>query len=272
MHRESLAARLAATARVLVREQIEYRELFFQMARRDLVLRYKQTVMGFGWAIFMPLVNTIVFTLVFTRVAPVDIGLPYPIYAYLGLLAWNFFASSLRFATVSLTSNGNLVSKVYFPREIFPFSAVGVALVDTAIGATVLIGMMVYYQITPGWPLLALPIVIAVHVALTAAVALLLAMGNLFFRDVKYLFDIVLQVGMFATSVVYPIERVGGSAGALLALNPLTAIINAYRAVLLQHTWPAPAPLAAAAAFSLAALAGAWVLFHNGELRFAENI
>src|SRR5438105_278100 len=121
--------------REVVAEQWEYRELLVRMTARDLLLRYKQTVMGFGWAIFMPLINTAIFSIVFTRVAPVDTGLPYPLYAYCGLLAWNFMASSLRFAVTSLTGNGNLVTKIYFPREIFPFTAVIVALVDAAIGS-----------------------------------------------------------------------------------------------------------------------------------------
>ncbi len=268
----SFGRRFVQTAGVLVREQIEYRELFFQMTKRDLLIRYKQSLMGFGWAVFMPLVNTIVFSVVFSRVAPVDTGMPYPIYAYLGLLAWNFFASSLRFAITSLTSNANLVSKVYFPREIFPFSAVGVSLIDAIVGASLLVVMLVYYGLTPGWPLVMLPVIIAIHVALTAGVALLLAMAHLFFRDVKYLFEIILNVGMFATSVVYPIERVGGALGAVLSLNPLTTILNAYRAVLIQQRWPEPAPLALAAALGILTLGTAWAVFHRGELRFAENI
>src|SRR5689334_14379993 len=139
-----LAARAAADARALLREQLDYRELLLQMVRRDLLLRYKQTVMGFGWAIFMPLINTAIFSVVFTRVAPIETGLPYPLYAYSGLLAWNFMASSLRFAVTSLTGNGNLVTKIYFPREIFPFTAVIVALVDTAIGSSVLFALMAW--------------------------------------------------------------------------------------------------------------------------------
>lgn len=257
---------------MLVREQIEYRELFFQMTKRDLLLRYKQTVMGFGWAVFMPLVNTIVFSVVFTRVAPVETGMPYPLYAYLGLLAWNFFASSLRFAITSLTGNANLVAKVYFPREIFPFSAVGVSLIDALVGASLLVVMLLYYGLAPGWSVVTLPLIVAIHVTLTAGVALLLAMAHLFFRDVKYLFEIILSVGMFATSVVYPVERVGGTLGAVLSLNPLTTILNAYRAVLIQQTWPDAAPLAVAAVLSLVTLGAAWTVFHRGELRFAENI
>src|SRR5216117_2914250 len=138
----------------LVREQIDYRELLVRITARDLTLRYKQTLMGFGWAIFMPLLNTAIFSVVFTRVAPLDTGVPYPVFAYCGLLAWNWFASSLRFAVTSLTSNANLVTKVYFPREILPFSAIAVAFVDFAVGSVVLVGLLAYYGIAPGWSIL----------------------------------------------------------------------------------------------------------------------
>src|SRR4051795_5507098 len=104
----------------MLAEQVEYRGLLFRMTARDLLLRYKQTVMGFGWAIFMPLLNTIIFSVIFTRIAPMSTGMPYPLFAYCGLTVWNFTASALRFSTVSLTTNMNLVSKVRFPREIFP--------------------------------------------------------------------------------------------------------------------------------------------------------
>src|SRR5207247_1063267 len=136
-------------------------------------------------------VNTAVFSVIFTRIAPLDTGLPYPVFAYCGLLAWNFSASSFRFSVNSLTGNANLVSKVYFPREIFPFSAVLVSLVDFAVGSVVLVALMVYYHIPVGWTLALLPVVILVHLLFTAAVSLLLAMANLFYRDVKYLFEIV---------------------------------------------------------------------------------
>ncbi len=135
-------SQLLSDVKEMVNEQLHYRELLYQMTKRDLLLRYKQTVMGFGWAIFMPLVNTAVFSVIFTRVAPIDVGVPYPIYAYCGLFAWNFFASSLRFAVTSLTSNPNLVTKVYFPREIFPFSSTLVSLVDFGVSSLVLIAMM----------------------------------------------------------------------------------------------------------------------------------
>src|SRR3954464_10565718 len=254
----------------LVSEQWEYRELLVRMTARDLLLRYKQTVMGFGWAIFMPLVNTAIFSVIFTRVAVIDVGQPYPVYAFCGLVAWNFFASALRFSVISLTSNPSLVPKVYFPREIFPVSAVLVALVDLGVALVVLAALMAYYRVTVGWSLLLLPAIVLVHVIFTAAVALLVAMGNLFYRDVKYLFEIVIAVWMFATSVVYPIGRVGGRLGALLALNPMTPIVDAFREVLLAGRLPGPAFWITAAA-SVVALAAAWAAFHRAEFTFAEN-
>ena len=259
------------TLREMLREQIEYRELLASIARRDLVLRYKQTVMGFGWALFMPVLNTIMFSIIFMRVAPVRTPVPYPLYAFCGLTAWNFFASVLRFAVNSLTTNPNLVTKVYFPREIFPFAAVLVGLVDFAAASLLLIPLMLYYRAAPSWTVLLLPAVVLVHVIFTAAIALLLSMANLFYRDVKYLFEIVLSVLMFATCVVYPLDQIGGWAGWLLRLNPLTPILDAYRALLFLGTYPPPA-FYGAAAISLAALLACWWQFHQSEFAFAENL
>ena len=255
----------------LVAEQWEYRELLVRMTARDLLLRYKQTVMGFGWAIFMPLVNTAIFSVIFTRVATIDVGTPYPVYAFCGLVAWNFFASSLRFSVTSLTSNPSLVTKVYFPREIFPFSAVLVSIVDFAVSATVLAALMLYYRVAVGWPILMLPVVVLAVVIFTAAAALLVSMANLFYRDVKYLFEIVIAVWMFATSVVYPIGRVGGRLGAVLALNPMTHLIDAFRAELHDQRMPGVA-FGITFAASIALLGVAWVTFHLAEFDFAENL
>jgi len=264
--------RLTDDAKEMIHEQVAFRELLMQMTRRDLMLRYKQTVMGFGWAVFMPLLNTLIFSVMFTRVAKLDVGMPYPLFAYCGLLTWNLFASSLRFALTSLTANTSLVTKVYFPREIFPFSAVFVSVVDLAVGATLLVGMMAYYRVGVTSALWFLPIVLVVHIAFTAGMALLLAMWNLFYRDVKYLFEVVLMLWMFASPVVYPVHMVDGTLGILLQLNPMTPIIDAYRAVLLQGRLPEPGPFAAAAALSLLTLGYGWMSFHRAEFEFAENV
>lgn len=257
--------------REMVAEQVQYRELLYQMTKRDLLLRYKQTVMGFGWALFMPLVNTAVFSVIFTRVAPIDVGMPYPLFAFAGLVTWNFFASSLKFAVTSLTSNTGLVTKVYFPREIFPVSAVLVSVVDFLVASLVLVGLMVYYSVGVHWTIVLVPVVLLVHLAFTMAVALLLAMGNLFYRDVKYLFEIVLTVWMFVTAVLYPAALVGGRLGWAMQFNPMTPIIEAYRDVLIRGVVPG-APFAYAAVVSALLLVWAWLTFHRAEFQFAENV
>jgi ABC-type polysaccharide/polyol phosphate export permease len=253
-------------------EQVHYRELLYQMTRRDLMLRYKQTVMGFGWAIFSPLVNTVIFSVVFTRVAPLDVGVPYPVFAYAGLLAWTLFASALRFSVNSLTANTNLVAKVYFPREIFPFSTVIVAAVDFLVGAILLVAMMAYYRIPPSPALLFLPAVIAVQLIFTAAIALFLAMANLFYRDVKYLFEVLITVWMFATSVLYPIEGIGGVFGTVLHMNPMTPLIDAYRRMLFRGELPDLVSFGVVTVTSVVIFMLAWLTFHRAEFQFAENI
>jgi homopolymeric O-antigen transport system permease protein len=261
-----------ADLKEMVTEQVHYRELLYQMTKRDLLLRYKQTVMGVGWAVFAPLVNTLIFSVIFTRVAPIDVGVPYPLFAYCGLFAWNLFASSLRAAVSSLTSNTSLVTKVYFPREIFPFSSILVAIVDFAVSSIVLAAMMAWYGISPTSAILLLPIVLVVHVIFTAAMSLLLAMSNLFYRDVKYMFEIILTVWMFASSVLYPVHLVGGRLGTFMYLNPMTPILDGYRSVLLYGQSPFTPAFGAAAVFSILSFTVAWLLFHRAEFRFAENI
>jgi ABC-type polysaccharide/polyol phosphate export permease len=264
---------LRSDAAEMIREQFEFRELLVQMTSRDLLLRYKQTAMGFGWALLTPLLNTAIFSVIFMRVAPIDTPVPYPLFVYCGMLGWNLTASALRFAVTSLTSNTNLVTKVYFPREIFPFSAVAVSLVDFFVASTVLVGMMFYYRIAPTPALLLLPVVVVVQSLFTLAVALFLAMANLFYRDVKYLFEVMLTVWMFGSAIVYPLESVrGGILGLVLRLNPMTAIIDAYRHVLLYGTPPPLIPFAAVTALSLILLPAVWLLFHRAEFRFAEHI
>jgi ABC-type polysaccharide/polyol phosphate export permease len=265
-------AALGRDVREMLHELVEYRELLLAMTRRDLLLRYKQTIMGFGWAILMPVTYMIVFSMIFTRVVPLQTEVPYPIFVYAGLLPWNLFASSLRFAVGSLVTNRTLVTKVYFPREIIPFSTILVSLVDFAVASIVLAALMVYYAVPVGWTLLLVPVVVLVQIAFTAAVTLIISMGNLFFRDVKYLIEIVITLWMFGTSVVYPVERVGGALGRLMALNPMTPIIDAYRALILEQRLPDAGPFGYAAVVSVVLLAFAWIAFHRTEPRFAESI
>ncbi len=258
--------------REIVHEQRQYRDLLVQMVKRDLVLRYKQTFMGAAWAVFMPLVNTVIFTFIFTRIARVDVGMPYPVFAYSGLVAWNLFASSLRFSIVSLTSNIPLVTKVYFPREIFPISTVLVCLIDFAIANGVLLLVMLYYGIAPSAAIVYLPAVLLVHLTFTVGISLYVAMANLFYRDVKYLFEVILAAWMFATSVLYPVSMMGGRTAKVLHLNPMTPIIEGYRGVMITGEHPFTVWFALAAIVSLVLLGSGWIVFHRAEYSFAERV
>ena len=263
--------RLKTDVTEMLHEQLEYRELLFQLTLRDIRVRYKQAVMGFGWAIFMPLINTVLFTIIFTRATTtVEVGTHYPIWAYTGLLFWNYFASSLRFSVTSLSGNAMLVTKIYFPREIFPFSSILVCLVDLGVGAIVLVGLMIYYQVAVGPALLFLPVLLVIQTLFTAGIALIISMANLFLRDVKYIFEMVLSLWMFATSVVFPISAIGGKLGQVLLLNPMTPIIEAYRDVLLFNRLPPFGPLAIATAVAVVIVGLGWLIFHRAEYRFAE--
>ena len=254
------------------REQVDFRELLWAIVRRDLVLRYRNSFLGFGWAVAMPLLYMLIFTVVFTRLAPLQTGVPYPLYAYAGLLPWNLFASSQRFSAVSLTVNPHLVTKVSFPREILPLAAVIVSLVDFAVASSLLAILMAYYEISIPATALFLPVVVIVQLAFTIGVGLIVAMANLFYADSKYALELGLTVWMFATPVLYPVDQIGGTVGAILRLNPMTPIIDGYRSVLLRGELPPAVPFLAAAVVAFITLGVGWYAFHRAEYRFAEEI
>ena len=266
------SAGVVADVREMIEEQVRFRGLLWQMTKRDLLLRYKQTIMGFAWALFMPLIHTAVFATVMSRLGNIEVGAPYPLFAFTGVLTWNFFSSSLKFASTSLSSNISLVSKVYFPREIFPMSQVAVCFVDSAVAGLVVIAMMAWYGVVPDAAVLWLPVIFLVHVCWTAAFALILAMANLFFRDVKYLVEGLLTVAMFSTTALYPASNIGGRTGELMAANPMSIIIDAYRAALFIDAPVVTPALLWTGAAGVVCFMLAWLVFHNAEYRFAENV
>jgi ABC-type polysaccharide/polyol phosphate export permease len=252
------------------RQLIAARELLWSFVERDLIVRYRTPVLGIGWALAAPLAQMAIFTMVFTRIAPMDVGMPYPLYAYIGLMAWTLTAASLREATNSLAANPVLVTKVRFPREVLPIASVCTALTDFAVAALLAAGMMWFYRVGISWAVLLFPVVLVVHLTLVSGLALGLAVSNLFWRDVRHVFDVVVTVWMFASAVVYPVQRVGGRIGQVLALNPMTHIIEAYRDVLVRGSLQDPLAFTMVAVASLAVLGGAWFIFQRSERRFAE--
>jgi lipopolysaccharide transport system permease protein len=219
-----------------------YRELFYFLAWRDVKIRYKQTALGVGWAILQPLLTMMVFTLLFGRLGnmPSD-GIPYPVFYFAALLPWTYFATTLANAGNSLVLNANLLTKVYFPRIILPSAAAVSGLVDLAVGSILLGGLMAYYGLAPTWKLLLLVPLTGLLFFVTLAVGMVLAALNVKYRDVKYTLPFLTQFWLFVTPVIYPVSLVPERYRLFVALNPLSGVINGFRASLVPTAevyWP----------------------------------
>ncbi len=225
-----------------LRELWSYRELLYFLTWRDVVVRYKQAVLGVAWAILQPFLTMIVFTVVFNRMLGVkspDPNVPYEVFSFSGLLAWQFFAGALSRSGVSLVSNANLLTKIYFPRLVIPISAVLGGLVDFAVSFIVLIGLMSAYGIVPGWQAVFLPLFVLLAFVSALAVSLWLSALNVLYRDVQYVIPFLVQLWMFVSPVIYPIDEI--PAGALriaFSLNPMTGVIGGFRWALLGQQFP----------------------------------
>lgn len=223
-----------------LKELWDYRELLLFMTWRDIKVRYQQTALGAAWAIVQPLLNMIVFTVFFGRLAKVPSdGIPYPLFAYTALVPWQFFAFGLTESANSVVANERLVTKVYFPRLIIPLARIFAGLVDFALAFIVLIGMMVWYGVRPSLAVIALPFFLAFAVATTLGVGLWLSALNVQYRDVRYAVTFVVQFWLFASPVVYSSTLVPVRWRAWYGLNPMAGVIEGFRWALLRK---APAP------------------------------
>jgi len=219
-----------------LKEIWKYRELLYFLTKRDIKVRYKQTVLGGLWAIIQPLFSMIVFTLFFGKLAKVPSdGIPYPIFVYAGLLPWTYFANALAASGNSLVGSQNLITKVYFPRLIIPASASLAGLLDFFIAMIVLGALMVYYQFFPGFEILLFPFLVGLTFMCSVGVGLWLSALNVEYRDVRYAIPFLIQLWMFVSPVIYPVSMVKEKYQWLFALNPMGGVINAYRSSLLGH-------------------------------------
>jgi lipopolysaccharide transport system permease protein len=214
----------------------QYRELLYFLTKRDIKVRYKQTVLGGLWAIIQPFFTMVVFTLFFGRLAkmPSD-GIPYPIFVYAGLLPWTYFANALSTSGNSLVGSQNLITKVYFPRLIIPASAALAGLLDFFVAMSVLAALMVWYQYLPGIEILLFPFLVGLTFLCAVGVGMWLSALNVEYRDIRYVIPFLIQIWMFVSPVIYPVSMVSEKYRWLLALNPMGGVINAYRASLLGH-------------------------------------
>jgi lipopolysaccharide transport system permease protein len=249
-----------------------YRELLAFLIWRDIKIRYRQTLLGGLWAILQPFITMLVFTFIFHRLAGVKSdGPPYPLFAYAGLAAWTFFATSVVASSNSLVVNHHLVSKVYFPRVFIPLGAIGALLVDLLLSLTLFGGMMVYYH----WPLtreiLWLPVFIVGAVMTSAGAGLTLSALNVSFRDVKYAVPFLVQIGLFLTPVIYPARYLSHRAQILMGLNPMAGVVIGFRHALLgsEGSWEV---MGLSLGISVLLFVSGLFIFRRMEDRFADII
>jgi lipopolysaccharide transport system permease protein len=219
-----------------------YRELLYFLTLRDVKLRYKQTLLGAAWAIIQPLCAMLLFTLVFGRLArlPSD-DIPYPVFAYAGLVPWTFFSNAITNAANSLVGSTSLITKIYFPRMIIPAGPVLAGLVDLAIALLLLVPLLIYYRITLTWHLLFLPVFICMGTLLAFGVGMLLAALNVKYRDIRYALPFLVQLWLFASPVIYPLSITPPRWRWIFTLNPVTGVIEGTRSSLFGRPfdWPA---------------------------------
>jgi lipopolysaccharide transport system permease protein len=254
------------------RELWHYRDLLYFLTWREISIRYKQTALGFAWAILQPLLTMVVFTVFLGRLAKVPSdGVPYPVFSYLGLLPWTYFANAVTRSGSSLVSNANLLSKVYFPRLLIPLSGTLSALVDLVVAFAILLVLMLLYSVPITVSLLlVIPLTIMTSIA-AIGVGMWFSALNVQYRDVQHAVPFLIQLWMFATPVVYPSSVVPHRWRLLFAINPMAGIIEAYRAAALgrQVDWPT---LGVSLLVVVAILAiGAWQ-FRRMERRFADIV
>jgi lipopolysaccharide transport system permease protein len=251
-----------------------YRELLFFLVWRDVKVRYKQTALGVAWAVLQPLMMMAVFAVFFGRMAGLSSGdVPYPLFAFAGLLPWTFFSTAVAQAGQSVVGSERLVSKVYFPRLTIPFAAVGAAAVDFAIACGLLCVFMAVYGARPGWGLLLVPPVLAVLALTAIGVGTLVAALNVRYRDFRYVVPFMLQFWMFATPTIYmqPGQDLSPTLRTALALNPTSGLVAGFRAACLGGD-PPWAALAGSAAWAAILFLGGCLYFRRAEADFADII
>ena len=252
-----------------------YRELFYFLAWRDILVRYKQTVIGVAWALIRPFLTMVVFTIIFGKVAqlPSDGEVPYQVMVFAGTLPWQFFSGSLQQASQSLIGNVNLISKVYCPRLIIPATAVVVSFVDFLVAGMIMLALMAWYNVVPNWKVLVLPLLILVAAAASLGIGLWFSALNVRYRDVKYIVPFVVQFGTFISPVGFSTNVVPEQWRLIYSLNPMVGVIDGFRWALLggQSQLYLPGFLLSLVLVGLLLLSGIWY-FRQVERTFADVI
>jgi lipopolysaccharide transport system permease protein len=251
----------------------DYRELLFFFVWRDVKVRYKQTVLGAAWAVIQPLTTTFAFTLLFGRFGGManTVQGPYALHVFVGMLPWTFFSNAVMLAANSLIGSSHLISKVYFPRILIPLSTIATGLVDFAISFVVLLLMMAAYHVAPTWAMLAVPLYLLGTIVSAVGAGILFAALIVTYRDVRYVLTFVMQLWLFGTPVLYPLDIIPLKWHALYALNPMVGMIAGFRASVLGGPYPVRVILISSVA-AAAMLAIGVRYFVQVERRFADVI
>lgn len=250
-----------------------HRELVYSLTQRDIRSRYKQSVLGIAWALIQPIAMTAVFTVVMSYIVRTDTnGIPYPIFAYIAMLPWTYFAAGLTSGTECLVGNFNLITKIYFPREVFPISAVLGKIVDLGLGMLVLIPMFIIYHVhlTP-WILLVIPVLL-IQTALLLGVTFVFSSANLFYRDIRHVLPLVTQIWMYLSPVIYGLNLIPKRFFGIYMINPMAVVMDTFRSAALRGEPPMWNYLAYSAVISAIVLILGYRMFKKLEPLFAETI
>ena len=249
------------------------RELLWHMTIRHLRGQYKQSILGYAWAILNPLSLMLTLSFVFSVLLRFESGdIPYPLFLLMGLLPWIFFSMAVSSATDSITGAFSLVTKVYFPREVLPIAAVLTKIVDLGFGLIILVALMVFLGYPPVWTIVWVPVLFFIHLLFTLGLALPLAALNLFFHDVRFLVGVVLTLWFYLTPIIYPVDIVPDKYQILFDLNPNALFINAYRRVVLEGVHPGTDRLLLGLGIATLTFLIGYYLFKRMEPRFADRI
>ena len=256
-----------------LRELWQYRELLYFLTWRDVKVRYKQTALGATWAIIQPLFMMVVFTLFFGRLAKVPSdGIPYPVFTFCALLPWQLFAHALTESSNSLVGNQHLITKVYFPRLVIPIAAVLGGVMDFLIAFGILLLLMLYYGIVPGWAVVTLPGFLLLALMTALAVGLWLSALNAKYRDVRYTINFLVQFWLFATPVVYPSSLIPEKWRPFYGLNPMAGVVEGFRWALLGKSQPPGLMLWVSVTVVVLMLVGGLYYFRRMEQQFADVV
>lgn len=272
--REEWCSREAHGLIFQLREIWKFRELMWTLSLRSLKSRYRQTLLGASWAVIQPLTMTVVFTIVFGKIAKVDTGgAAYPVFAYAAMLPWQLFSNIVSRGTGSVMENGSIVKKIYLPREVCPLSSLLVALVDFGVAALALVIFMVIYRVGPNVLMLYLPVLLLIEIVMALGIIFFLSATSVFYRDIGFGLPLVLQLGMFISPVAYSVAFVADSRPQYLAwymLNPMASIVDGFRRIIVDRHMPQWDYVLYSAGVALVFLALGYWYFKRAEGRFAD--